>query len=109
MNNTLKSYFLSLVVVVFFTVMAGQMPAGADGEGSETKGPPPSEDSQRPAGKNTGTDALTRCQEPKPQICTREFRPVCAQMQDGSFKTYSTGCTSCTNPNVVGYRDGACE
>ena len=51
----------------------------------------------------------TLCPEPRPQICTREYRPVCAQMRDGSFRTYPTGCTSCADPDVVGYRGGACE
>jgi len=109
MIKTFNPYLLSLKAVVFIAVMGGQGPIWAKGEGSETKGPPPSEDSQRQAGENTDAVALTRCPEPRPQICTREFRPVCAQMHDGSFKTYSTGCTSCTDPNVVGYRDGACE
>ena len=48
------------------------------------------------------------CPEPRPEVCTQEFRIVCAQMQDGTFKEYSNGCTSCTDPDVVGYRDGNC-
>ena len=67
-------------------------------------GTAPEENTQEP--KNAGS--LVLCPEPRPQICTREYRPVCAQMQDGTFKTYSTGCTSCSDPNVIGYRDGAC-
>ena len=58
---------------------------------------------------NIESKALTICKEPRPQVCTREYRPVCAQMKDGSFKTYSNGCTSCTDPNVLGYRDGDCD
>ncbi|MCP4256780.1 MAG: alkaline phosphatase family protein [Planctomycetes bacterium] len=52
---------------------------------------------------------LTYCKEPRPQICTREYRLVCAQMRDGSYKEYSNGCTSCTDQAVNGYYDGACE
>ena len=48
------------------------------------------------------------CEEPRPQICTREYDPVCATFQDGTTKTGSTGCTSCSDPQVVGYRKGAC-
>ena len=51
---------------------------------------------------------LVICSEPRPQICTQEYRIVCAQMQDGSFKEYSNGCTSCADPDVVGYCDGSC-
>ena len=48
------------------------------------------------------------CEEPRPQVCTREYDPVCATLQDGTTKTGSTGCTSCSDPQVVGYRKGAC-
>ena len=52
---------------------------------------------------------LILCEEPRPQICTREYDPVCARLQDGSVKTYATGCTSCSDPAVQGYIKGACE
>ena len=49
------------------------------------------------------------CPEPRPEICTQDYRPVCAQMQDGSVKTYSNGCGACSDPAVVGYSDGECQ
>ncbi len=60
-------------------------------------------------GKRTGDQTLTLCPEPRPEICTREYRPVCAQLQNGGFKTYANGCTACTDTTVTGYREGACE
>ena len=51
---------------------------------------------------------LILCEEPRPQICTREYNPVCATLKDGATKTGSTGCTSCSDPEVVGYKMGAC-
>ena len=51
---------------------------------------------------------LILCEEPRPKICTREYNPVCATLQDGSTVTGSTGCTSCSDAKVVGYRMGAC-
>ncbi len=48
------------------------------------------------------------CEEPRPQICTREYNPVCATLKNGSTKTGSTGCTSCSDHEVVGYKMGAC-
>ena len=53
-------------------------------------------------------DGLIVCPEPRPQICTMDYVPVCAQLQDGSFKVYSNGCSSCSDPAVVGYREGEC-
>jgi hypothetical protein len=52
---------------------------------------------------------FTICPEPRPEICTMDYTPVCARHIDGSFKTYSNGCTACTNPSVEGYVEGACE
>jgi hypothetical protein len=55
-----------------------------------------------------GAMDLIICTEPRPQICTREYDPVCATLQDGSVKTYATGCTSCSDSAVAGYRPGGC-
>ena len=57
------------------------------------------------AGTNTN---LTICKEPRPQICQRDYRPVCATMKDAGHKTFSNGCTSCTDSNVVGYVEKPC-
>jgi alkaline phosphatase D len=48
------------------------------------------------------------CPDPRPQVCTQEYRPVCGQWQDGSMKTYTNGCSACTDPAVNGYRAEAC-
>jgi len=60
-------------------------------------------------GKAGGDQEMVACPEVRPQICTHEYRPVCAQLQDGNLKTYSNGCTACSDPAVTGYREGACE
>jgi hypothetical protein len=51
---------------------------------------------------------LTRCVDPRPQVCTREYRPVCGESKDGSTKTYGNACTACSDPAVVGHRPGEC-
>lgn len=51
---------------------------------------------------------LILCEEPRPQVCTQEHDPVCATLQGGGAKTLSTGCVSCSDPEVVGYKAGAC-
>jgi len=51
---------------------------------------------------------ITICTEPRPQICTREYNPVCATLNDGSVKTYATGCTACSDTKVIHYMAGVC-
>lgn len=52
---------------------------------------------------------LELCTDPRPQMCTREYNPVCATLADGSTKTYATGCTACSDPAVTGWVMGACD
>lgn len=52
---------------------------------------------------------ITVCKDPRPQICTMEYLPVCATKKDATVKTYANGCTACSDKNVVNYREGACE
>jgi hypothetical protein len=51
---------------------------------------------------------LILCEEPRPQLCTMEYDPVCATLSDGSTTTGATGCSACSDPNVVGYKKGEC-
>ncbi len=50
-----------------------------------------------------------QCTEPRPQICTAEYLPVCATKTNNETKTYATGCTACGDPEVIHYRSGECE
>lgn len=52
---------------------------------------------------------LTRCTDPRPQMCTRQYDPVCGQRSAGEPKTYGNACTACSDASVVGHRPGACE
>ena len=58
---------------------------------------------------NIDVEELVICTEPRPQVCTMDYNPVCGQLQDCSFKTYSNGCGSCSDSAVVGYREGECS
>lgn len=49
-----------------------------------------------------------QCADPRPQMCTKDYRPACGQLRDGSRKTYSNACTACTDPQVVAQGAGAC-
>jgi len=62
----------------------------------------------------------TECHEPRPEMCTREYRPVCAKRDTGircvttpcpslENVTKSNACTACSDVKVYGYTRGACE
>ncbi len=55
-----------------------------------------------------GADALIPCEEPRPEICTMDYSPVCGSLESGGRKTYSNGCSACSDHAVVGYTDGPC-
>ncbi len=52
---------------------------------------------------------ITKCESPRPQICTREYKPVCGFLLDGDHKVYATACVACSNENVSGYVEGECK
>lgn len=53
--------------------------------------------------------AKTICTDPRPEICTMDYRPVCAERKDDSHKTYSNGCNACSDHEVIGYIEGSCK
>jgi hypothetical protein len=57
------------------------------------------------------TPAFTACRAPRPELCTREYRPVCARLAGAPERsvTRSNACVACSDPAVEGYRPGACE
>lgn len=59
------------------------------------------------------------CETPRPQMCTREYRPVCGARDTGvrcvtepcpsvEMKTYGNACDACSDEQVVYYIEGAC-
>jgi len=48
------------------------------------------------------------CADPRPQMCTRDYRPACGSLKDGSRKTYGNACSACADPNVTTQAAGAC-
>jgi hypothetical protein len=83
----------------------------------------PENPSGMPSGNGTGPGgrlAFTTCDDPRPEVCTTEYNPVCAEVDTGircikapcpstERETFATGCTACANTNVIGYFPGACE
>ncbi|WP_339670619.1 hypothetical protein [Dasania marina] len=54
-------------------------------------------------------DSAGGCAEPRPQICTREYRPVCGVQENSLAKSYGNACTACADVQVVYYLEGACK
>jgi tetratricopeptide (TPR) repeat protein len=48
------------------------------------------------------------CADPRPQMCTRDYRPACGVRRDGSRQTYGNACTACADSEVVSQAAGAC-
>jgi hypothetical protein len=56
--------------------------------------------------QNTGVVFV--CEEPRPQVCTMDYRPVCGNLSDGGVKTYSNGCGACGDAKVISWVEGEC-
>ncbi len=52
---------------------------------------------------------LVACEEPRPQVCTMQFDPVCGLTDSNQYKTYSNACSACSDASVSGHSPGACE
>ncbi len=48
------------------------------------------------------------CAEPRPQMCTREFRATCGVRRDGTRRNYGNACTACADAEVVSQGPGPC-
>ncbi|WP_439101556.1 hypothetical protein [Congregibacter sp.] len=53
--------------------------------------------------------SFTTCEEPRPQVCTMIFAPVCATTVTGELTNHASGCNACADDQVLTYVDGACE
>ena len=50
----------------------------------------------------------TQCIEPRPQVCTMEYNPVCATLVAGGTKEYASGCNACADDAVSAYLPDPC-
>jgi len=59
--------------------------------------------------ETTPTPSLvTQCADPRPQVCTMEYDPVCADLVAGGKQQYASGCNACADDAVSGYLKGEC-
>ena len=52
---------------------------------------------------------LVECTSPKPEVCTREYKPVCGFEADGNHSTFSNSCTACASPDVTSFCEHECN
>lgn len=52
--------------------------------------------------------AGTRCADPRPQVCTMEYNPVCVTLLAGGTKQYASPCNACADDAVAAYLIGPC-
>ena len=59
------------------------------------------------------------CSDPRPEICTMDYTPVCATRDNGrrcltlpcestETATYSNACSACSDPRVIYHLPGEC-
>jgi hypothetical protein len=65
-------------------------------------------DSNNTSGTSSPKDGFINCGENRPEICTMEYVPVCAELDDGTRKTYSNACSACSDKDVVRYQINPC-
>jgi hypothetical protein len=85
--------------------------------------PTPAPASAPPADKvaapSPSSPGYVACEEPRPEICTHEYRPVCASVDtkircitapcpSTGPREYPNGCAACTDHDVFGYVPGTC-
>ncbi|WP_373090752.1 hypothetical protein [Zhongshania sp.] len=64
-------------------------------------------------------EGFKSCETPRPQMCTREYRPVCGHIDTDircintpcpsqRHQTYGNACSACAEDKVMGYEQGDC-
>ena len=62
-----------------------------------------------PTGRTIPANAV-QCTDPRPQVCTMDYTPVCASRDEtAEMATYANACTACADITVIYHQPGACE
>jgi len=75
---------------------------------------------EQPNEIEVAAQAVTECTNPRPEMCTMDYRPVCATKDTGvrcvtqpcdstETATYSNGCSACSDHMVLSYEPEACQ
>jgi hypothetical protein len=66
------------------------------------------------------TIQLTGCTDPRPEVCTSEYRPVCgirdtaircvkAPCPTNEYRVFPNACEACRDQQVFGHAESSCE
>ena len=98
---------------------AGETAASQAGAAAPAQAPATTQPPQAATPSHLPATGLVTCSDPRPEICTQQYQPVCAQVDTGircikapcpsaESRTFPNGCVACTDPKVLGYVHGAC-
>jgi hypothetical protein len=84
-----------------------------------SQAPVASESSPPRAQPKDDPPVMVMCTDPRPEMCTQQYDPVCATRDTGircvttpcpssELKTMGNACTACSDPNVSGWVKGEC-
>ncbi|MAZ89378.1 MAG: hypothetical protein CL693_17240 [Cellvibrionaceae bacterium] len=62
----------------------------------------------QPTASKSQAGQRVQCPSPRPQMCTRQYDPVCAVTSDGLRSTQGNACSACSNAAIVAYIAGEC-
>ena len=52
---------------------------------------------------------IVLCEDPRPQICTMDYTPVCGLKAKDTLKTYGNACGACSDVQVTSHIMGECQ
>ena len=70
--------------------------------------------------RSTPKITTTRCNIPRPEVCSMDYKPVCATRYSKTqcekipceiteTSTYSNGCVACSDVRVISYQSNKCN
>jgi hypothetical protein len=64
--------------------------------------------SPQPQNVDPTAPPLISCTDPRPEVCTMQYAPVCGELAAGGRREYASACNACSDPAVTGYLIGSC-